>query len=157
VEMPTVRMIIALTALGLQTGDACARAVGHSHDPWLAAHVDALPADVRRSLSALQASCGQPRAAHEFSRYLSTAGGRHDFIALHFEHFGCANRAAICTAAGCLHEVFASTRGGYRRVYSAHVLELELDLIGGTPVIAISSGRGVAPWVLRWNGGGFRK
>ena len=155
--MPVLRTAIALTllAFGFQSGEASARAAGHAHDPWAAAHVESLPADVRRSLGALHMSCGQPRAQHEFSRYLPAARAQHDFIALHFEQFGCANRASICTAAGCLHQVFVSTPSGYRLVYSAHLPELELDLIGGTPVIAISSDRREAPRILRWNGAGF--
>jgi hypothetical protein len=39
-------------------------------------------------------------------------------INLHFEHFHCDQGPAVCTAAGCLHEVYALTGGHYHLVKS---------------------------------------
>jgi hypothetical protein len=54
--------------------------------------------------------------------------GNHETFGLHFEHVKCSNRAAVCTAAGCLHQVYIST-GKYRLLKSSYVPELDLTEI----------------------------
>jgi hypothetical protein len=39
-------------------------------------------------------------------------------LVLHFERLRCGDRAALCTQAGCLHQVYVSTGGRYRLLRS---------------------------------------
>lgn len=137
--------------------NADARGGMRLEDPWAAAHIEGLPPDIRRDLSAQGQICGGLRARHDFSRYLSPRGSKYSFVSLHFEHFGCNERAAICTSRGCLHQVYASAGAGYRLVFSARVRELELKVLDGAPAVEISCSRfgENCPRVLRWNGGAF--
>jgi hypothetical protein len=78
-------------------------------------HITSLSPEIRHSL---YASCGEPRALHNFAEY----GDGLRTITLHFEHFLCGASAFRCSASGCLHEVFALTGSGRyrltRRYYS---------------------------------------
>jgi hypothetical protein len=67
--------------------------------PWNPEHIEHLPPEAR---SAVLAKCGKPPSAgHYFATY--SENSRH--INLHFEHFHCEAGLAVCTAAGCLHQV----------------------------------------------------
>jgi hypothetical protein len=111
-------MKLALTAIGLlaaasQASPAFARAGGiHSEDPWNPQHISGLPSEVRNALARM---CrGNSRAQHKFASYFQNSR----VLVLHFEHFRCADRGAVCTQAGCLHQVYISTGGRYRLVRS---------------------------------------
>jgi hypothetical protein len=113
-------MKLALIAVGLlatisQVPSAFARAAGfHGEDPWNPQHIGGLPAEVRTALARM---CGGSRAQHQFASYFQNSR----LLVLHFEHFRCGDRRALCTQAGCLHQVYVSTGGRYRllRTYYA--------------------------------------
>lgn len=79
-------------------------------------------------------------------------------MALHFELFGCNDRARMCTSAGCLHHVYSATEAGYRLVFTGYVDELELKLENGAPAIGISCRQAGLHCrrTLLWNGHSFR-
>ena len=110
-------MIVVLVAIGLlaTTSQVLARSTGaHLEDRWNPQHISGLPIDVR---NALERMCGASRAEHQFAGYTSR------FLVLHFEHFRCGNRGALCTQAGCLHQVYAPTDGHYRLLRSYYAVE----------------------------------
>jgi hypothetical protein len=91
-------------------------------------HIDSLPAEIRSAIAPYARVCGGPLAAeHSFVRYFQS--GTAKLIGLHFEHLRCSNRAAVCTAAGCLHQVYISTGGRYRLLRSSYVPELDLTQV----------------------------
>lgn len=80
--------------------------------PWNPDHIDHLPQEVRRAVLAM---CPKsPSAAHYFATY--TQDSQH--INLHFEKLHCEQGPAFCTAAGCLHQVYALAAGRYHLVKS---------------------------------------
>ena len=96
---------------------------------WNAQHIDALPPEVRNAIASYTRICGGPLAAeHSFARYFQN--GSVKLIGLDFEDLRCGNRASICKASGCLHQVCISRGGGpYRLLRSAYVPELDLTQI----------------------------
>lgn len=135
---------------------AAARGGLSSEDRWAPAHIDLLPQEIRQTFGRLRQACGWPPAAeHYFALYLS--GRRHQFVALHFEHFRCSNHAAICKQTACLHQVFVSAGGRYRLAWSGQVRDLEMKLVDDRPVIdvACESAEPNCPRILVWNGGRF--
>jgi hypothetical protein len=127
-------------------------------DPWNPSHIAGLPREIRAEVARWQQACGAPLAAlHYFSRRIrdGTSGDR--FIALHFDELECHNRAAICMAEGCLHQVYVSNGGAYRRVLNIHASEIELKLLNNRAAVEIACYRSIAPCVrlLRWDGAHF--
>ena len=110
-------MKVAPIALGLLVTASLASPVSprgglHLLDPaWNPQHINALPAEVR---NALMHMCGDSQAEHLFASYSQNFR----FLVLHFEHFRCGNRSALCTQSGCLHQVYVSTGGHYRLLRS---------------------------------------
>jgi len=99
-----------------------------AHDPWSPQHIDSLPAEIRNAIAPFARACGGRLAAeHSFATYFQRGAAK--LIALHFEHLSCPNRAAICKAPGCLHQVYISTGGRYRLLRSSYVLELDLTQV----------------------------
>ena len=95
-------------------------------------HIDRLPAEVRNAISSYARVCGGPLAAeHSFALYFRS--GNANLIGLHFEHLRCTDRAAVCKAAGCLHQIYISTGGRYRLLRSSYVPELDLTQVRITP------------------------
>jgi hypothetical protein len=115
-------MKLALIAIGLlvitsQASPASARGGGlHSEDRWNSQHIDGLPAEVRNTVARM---CAGSRAEHQFAGYFQNSR----VLVLHFEHFRCGDRGALCTQAGCLHQVYVSTGGRYRLLRSYFVQE----------------------------------
>jgi len=100
-----------------QASLAFARGGGlHSEDPWNPQHIDGLPAEVRNDLARM---CSGSRAEHQFASYFQNSR----VLILHFEHFRCSDRGALCTQAGCLHQVYISTGGRYRLLRSYYAPE----------------------------------
>jgi hypothetical protein len=94
-------------------------------DRWTPQHIGGLPLEIRNAIAPYARVCGGPLAAeHSFARYFQS--GTAKLIGLHFEHLRCSNRATVCTAAGCLHQVYISTGGRYRLLRSLYVPELDL-------------------------------
>jgi hypothetical protein len=108
---------------------ADARSSMPADDRWNAQHMDVLPPEVRNAVAPYARVCGGPLAAeHSFARYFQN--GSVKLIGLHFENVRCGNRASICKASGCLHQVYISRGGGpYRLLTSAYVPELDLTQI----------------------------
>ena len=115
-------MKLALIAIGLlvitsQASPASARGGGlHSEDRWNSQHIDGLPAEVRNAVARM---CAGSRAEHQFAGYFQNSR----VLVLHFEHFRCGDRGALCTQAGCLHQVYVSTGGRYRLLRSYYAQE----------------------------------
>jgi hypothetical protein len=108
---------------------ATARSSMPADDRWNAQHIGTLPPEVRDAVASYTRICGGPLAAeHSFARYFQN--GSVKLIGLHFENVRCGNRASICKASGCLHQVYISRGGGpYRLLTSAYVPELDLTQI----------------------------
>jgi hypothetical protein len=104
-------MKLGLIAIGLlatisQASPAFARGGVHAEDPWNPQHIEGLPPEVRNALVRM---CGGSRALHQFAGYFQNSR----VLVLHFEHFRCGHRGALCTQASCLHQVYVSTGGHY--------------------------------------------
>jgi hypothetical protein len=101
-------------------------------DRWNPQHIGGLPVEIRKSIAPYARICGGPLAAeHSFARYFQSGNAK--LIGLHFEHLRCGDRAAVCKAAGCLHQVYISTGGPYRLLRSSYVPELDLTEIKISP------------------------
>jgi len=151
--------LLLLAFLGPLGGTSTAEArpgIGQE-DPWAAGHIQELPQDVQRHIVPQSQACGSSRAQHSFARYMAQADKKPEFVALHFEMFGCRDRAKVCTSSGCLHQVYATSRTGYRLVYTGYVRELELKRVDGVAAIDISCAPAVQNCrrTLWWNGRGF--
>jgi hypothetical protein len=124
---------VALLVLGGAIS-AGARSSMPADDRWNPQHIDVLPSEVRNAIApyARTRICGGPLAAeHSFVRYFQK--GTVKLIGLHFENVRCDNRASICKASGCLHQVYISRGGGpYHLLTSAYVPELDLTQIKGS-------------------------
>jgi hypothetical protein len=114
------------------------------------------PSIVRAAIVNTLKSCGEESIGIRsgFIRYLRDANGD-EFVALHFDQFRCANRSALCTLSGCLHQIFAARdRRTYREVWHDHVQEV--DMTNETGLMSASVGCGGegkhCATMLRWNG-----
>ena len=97
--------LLATASLALP---AFARGGLHLLDPaWNPQHISGLPAEVRNALAHM---CRDSKAEHQFARYSQNL----HILVLHFEHFRCGDRGALCTQAGCPHQVYVSTGCRYR-------------------------------------------
>lgn len=142
-------VVCLVSAVEIET--AAARGMGQEH-PYAVDHIDKLPADVRRAVLSHERACGGKAAAtHYFSVSISTP--TQSFLSLHFEDFSCPNRAALCTAAGCLHEIYAGRGVAYRRVFSIYAEDVRLTNAGGVAGLEVK--RGGATQSYRWNGSAF--
>jgi len=106
--MKRTLIAIGLLATASLALPAFARGSLHLLDPaWNPQHISGLPAEVRNALARM---CRDSRAEHQFARYSQNSR----ILVLHFEHFRCGDGRALCTQAGCLHQVYGSTDGHYR-------------------------------------------
>ena len=110
--LKTALGIGAICALGLIASHSQCTARGSSSNerPWAAEHVDNLPPDIPRAVAAREAAGGNKAAAGHYFSVSIVAGGLR-FRSLHFEDFACSNRASVCNAHGCLHEVYLESGG----------------------------------------------
>lgn len=142
-------MVCLVSATVAEAGGA--RGMGQEH-PFAAEHIEGLPAEVRRAVLTYERACGGKAAAtHYFAVSIDTPA--QSFLSLHYEDFSCPNRGTICTAAGCLHEVFAGRGAGYRRVFSVYAEDVRLTKTDG--VAGLEVRRGGAMQYYQWNGSGF--
>ena len=134
---------------------ASARGVTPSEDPLRRAHIEDLPREGRDSIERSTRACGAGFAArHFFSRYIQDRITGDRFIAIHFDEVYCINRAALCTTAGCLHQVYVSKGGPYRAILNVYAPEIELKLFGGAAVVEIACGQTAEACArdFRWDG-----
>jgi hypothetical protein len=128
--LPFLQLTLSVALLmGCDLVSAHARSGGTPpEDRWNPQHLSGLPVEIRNAIAPYARVCGGPLAAeHSFVRYFQR--GTAKLIGLHFEHMRCRNRAAVCTAAGCLHQVYISTGGRYRLLRSSYVPELDLTQV----------------------------
>jgi len=126
---------------------------GTAQDPWNAAHLQMLPPEIRADVKKWDSMCGGTvAAAQRFGLYLTIPSAQ--FLALHFDDFRCRNRTVICGAAGCLHEIYVSTTGRYRRVLSVHAQDVRLLSVHDHAVLEVVDAHGNSS-LLRWNGTRF--
>ena len=108
--------LLAITVIS-QASPAFARGGVHLLDPTLnPQHINGLPAEVRDAVAHM---CRSAQAQHQFARYSQNLR----VLVLHFEHFRCGDRSALCAQAGCLHQVYTSTGGRYRLLRSYYAPE----------------------------------
>jgi len=147
----TAGAICLLAALIDMQAVTAARGSFASENSLAAEHVDALPADIKRAVAIRARACGNKAAAAHYFSVSIEAGGRR-FVSLHFEDFVCANRAAVCAADRCLHEVYLESHGRYRVVFSTHASDLKL-INDGAAGIEVTDG--TSRQLFRWNGRRF--
>ena len=144
--------LLACLMMAVSLEPAMARGGMKQEHPYAAEHIEGLPADVRRAVLAHERACGgKAVAAHYFSVSITTS--TQSFLSLHFENFSCPNRGTLCTAAGCLHEIYASGGGGYRRVFGVYAEDVQLTKSGD--VVGLEIRRGGIAQLYRWNGSSF--
>jgi hypothetical protein len=146
----TVVVTVALL-LGslLACGPATARGSFVTENPWASEHIEGLPRDIRRGIVGRAHACGSTAAAtHYFSVSIEVGGRR--FVSLHFEDFGCANRAVF--NGGCLHEVYLESGGRHRLVFSTRA-RLRMFNDGGALGFEVTGGPSAGRY--RWQGGRF--
>jgi hypothetical protein len=115
--MKCTLIAIGLLATASLALPAFARGGLHLLDPaWNPQHISGLPAEVRNALTHM---CRDSQAEHQFAGYFENLC----ILALHFEHFRCGDARALCTQAGCLHQVYTSTDGRYRLLRSYYAAE----------------------------------
>src|SRR5271157_5556260 len=116
--------------------DVAARGGISRPDPASTRQIEELPPEIRKSVARWQSVCGSPLAAHhQFAFHLEGSASRYRFIGLHYELLSCDRKDALCSKEGCLHEVYVSTGGAYRRVLSVQVRDVELTFIDRTAAV----------------------
>lgn len=126
---------------------------GLAQDRWNPAHLRNLPPDILAIVQKWDAACGGSiAAAQQFALYLTVSGV--EFVALHFDDFRCSNKSVHCGTTGCLHEVYVSNKGRYRRVLTVHARDIRLLHDRNAAVVEISDIDGGIRH-LRWNGRRF--
>jgi hypothetical protein len=128
---------------------------GTAQDPWNPAHLEMLPSEIRAEVKKWDVLCGgSVAAAQRFALYLTVPSAR--FLALHFDDFRCRNKTVHCSSAGCLHEVYVSTTGRYRRVLAVHAHDVRLSSSNNQVFLELLDLNGNSR-ALRWNGSRFVK
>jgi CelD/BcsL family acetyltransferase involved in cellulose biosynthesis len=119
---------------------SAAGAAGFAEEPAYAGHhIAGLPAEIRKIASSRAAACGNVAAAqHYFS--VSIEGEGRQFVSLHYDKFACKNRATVCRADGCLHEIFVRSSNGWTPVFQAYAAETRLDNDGGRLCLKVRRG-----------------
>jgi len=160
--MACVRGLIGFAIFALVTFEDSVAVVGRGglqlNNPWNPSHIAVLPVEVREVVERSTRACGAVVAARRlFSTYIRDRVTGYQFIALHFNEIRCANRSAVCTALGCLQEVFASNGRSYKLVLSVHADNLELKDLGTSVGIEMDCARSTerCSRLLRWNGSRF--
>ena len=118
-----------------------------------------LPPVIHKAFKAAQLVCMDDaiNVRTGYLRYLKTSTGE-EFVAIHFDQFGCSNRDAICSPKGCLHRVFLSRGGMHREVWRGNVIEIDMSIESGVPSVDVDCGQGgsFCRYQMRWNGKRFR-
>lgn len=156
-----MRLFIALMVCLTATG-AMARASGLAQgrfSPLSYQSLQRLPAAIHKAFKSAQLLCGDDaiNVRTGFLRYLQGSGGE-EFVAVHFDQFGCSNRDALCSPNGCLHRVFVSKGGKHREVWRGDVFEIDMSIELGVPSIDVDCSRAASfcRYQMQWNGKRFR-
>ena len=128
-----------------------------NEDAWNSAHLRWLPPELQARAIAVARRCGEPpQALHQFGLSINAHGVR--AIVLHFDQLRCGDKAAVCTAAGCLHEVYvAHGTERYRRVFRAFVRDLALENASGVLSLRFICANASACPTMVWTGKSFER
>lgn len=149
--VPTMSALLLAGTL-FATSAAYARGGFASENPFAAEHIEALPPQIQRKLSARARACGNKAAvAHYFSVTIGASGEQ--FLSLHFEEFSCRVRTTLCEGDLCLHEVYLKSRGRHRLVFSVHARDLKMVEDDGAIGLEVTGGASRGRY--RWSGGRF--
>jgi hypothetical protein len=131
-----IRVLLSVLVLVIVSTGADAFSTTATGGRWSNLRVERLqqlPSPVHAALLNAQKACGEESISVRsgFIRSLKDANGN-ELIVLHFDQFHCANRSALCTSSGCLHQIFLARRGFvHREVWHGHVQEVDLMSRGG--------------------------
>ena len=140
--------------LALRSGATPATAYESVGDTAQLLSLDRLPREVSATLNAWKPACGDRlTAGRMFARVTEVSGRR--YLTLHFEELACVDRSAICTAAGCHHEVYVLSQGRFHRVFSRDTTGLNLKDDERTAVLELDCGLLGCLRALRWDGHAF--
>jgi hypothetical protein len=132
-------LTVVLSALG--PGAASAHSTMSSRDGWIdldGNYLKRFPAEIRRAIEQQKQACGPLASVDQhFVRYIHESGSVREYIALHFDHFRCGDRSRIWGPDGCLHEVYAPSGTGYRRIFSGRVGEVTMKIIDRAPAVEV--------------------
>lgn len=152
-----IALMVCLTATG-----ANARASGMAQgkfSPLSNERLQRLPPVIHKAFKSAQLLCRDDtiNVRTGFLRYLKGSGGE-EFVAIHFDQFGCSNRDALCSPNGCLHRVFVSRGGKHREVWRGDVFEIDMSIDSGVPSVDVDCSRGgsFCRYQMQWNGKRFR-
>jgi hypothetical protein len=152
-----IALMVCLTATG-----ANARAAGMAQgisSTLSYERLQRLPPVIHKAFKAAQLLCMDDAISVRagYLRYLKGSRGE-EFIAIHFDQFGCSNREALCSPKGCLHRVFLSRRGMHREVWRGDVFEIDMSIDSGVPSIDVDCSRAgtFCRYQKQWDGKRFR-
>lgn len=150
-------LMVCLTVNG-----ANARAAGMAQgkfSPLSDERMQQLPPAIHKAFKAAQRRCMDDsiNVRTGYLRYIKGSRGE-EFVAIHFDQFGCSNRDALCSPKGCPHRVFLSRGGTFREVWRGDVLEIDMSIDSGVPSIDVDCSRdgSFCRYQMRWNGKRFR-
>jgi hypothetical protein len=124
---------------------------GFAKYPWNPAHLGNLPSEIRARVRKWEVACRGPvAAAQQFALYLTIPGTQ--FVALHFDDFRCQNKSVLRNGSGCLHEVYASSGGRYRRVLTVYARDIRLVRQQNAALVEIHDDASGVPRTVRLNG-----
>lgn len=144
--------LVLAAVLGL-VSPAASKALLPVDEEWRASHIAALPGEVAREVYKWQKFCGALKARSSFVRVTEIAG--HRYLALHFEHLSCEDRTAVCSASGCLHQVYEFRHGRFHKVTSLQTSELQVSRLGSRIALEVDCGLLGCLRVMHWDGKSF--
>ena len=124
-------MLAILVVHALLTSPSAARAP--VEDDWRSSHIEALPREVFREVRKWAGACGVLKARSSFVQTVEIKG--HRYLALHFEQLRCSDPSALCSASGCLHEVYELRQGRFRKIHSLRTSEVRISTLGAQVVV----------------------
>lgn len=151
-----MKMVLQLNAAAisflLSISPVTAASVVAADRHWSSNHLAQLPAELQTRVLSLQNACGAQISAQQ---YFSTSIeiGQESFRALHFQDLSCQNRQFICTATGCLHEIYRQSGGLFRKVFGLFAQDIRMENDSGRLMIRATRGGEIRSF--RWTGRSF--
>lgn len=152
-----IALIVCLTSTGVN-----ARAAGTAEGKFSTLsheRLRRLPPVIHKTFKAAQFLCmdDEINVRTGYLRYLKASAGD-EFVAIHFDQFGCSNRDALCSPKGCPHRVFLSRGGMHREVWRGDVFEIDMSIDSGIPSIYVdcSQAGSFCRYQKQWDGKRFR-